>query len=265
MAYIGFILSILIGVILGLIGGGGAILTVPLVSHFFHVSTMEATTYSLIVVTFSSLMGVWKRRGQGLLDLKHAVLFLIPSMLTAFYLRSFVVHKLPADFIWQGRIWDTDGFMKLLLSFVMLLVALSMLRPMKIRPNRRGTTPILRIILLGLFTGTLSGVLGAGGGFIIVPILMTLGYDMRKAVANSMFIIVIQSTISLMGDFAANWEVINVNWYLAGTLTLLTMVGVIIGTHYQYKITGKILRRIFSGILFSVALFVGYNAIKILF
>lgn len=265
MAYLGFFISILIGVILGLIGGGGAILTVPLVSHFFHVSTMEATTYSLIVVTFSSLIGVWQRRGQGLLDLKHAILFLIPSMLTAFYLRSFVVHQLPTQFFWQGRAWDTDGFMKMLLCFVMLLVAISMLRPMKIRPNKRGTTPIVRIILLGLFTGTLSGVLGAGGGFIIVPILMTLGYDMRKAVANSMFIIVIQSTISLMGDFAANWDEIHVNWWLAASLTGLTMMGVLIGTHFQYKITGKVLRRFFAGILFSVALFVGYSAIEILF
>ena len=95
MAYLGFLISIFIGVILGLIGGGGAILTVPLVSQFFHISTVEATTYSLIVVTFSSLLGVWKRRGQGLLDLRHAVLFLIPSIFTAFYLSSFVVHQLP--------------------------------------------------------------------------------------------------------------------------------------------------------------------------
>ncbi len=265
MAYLGFIFSIFIGIILGLIGGGGAILTVPLVSHFFKVTTIEATTYSLIVVIFSSLVGVWQRRGQGLLDLKDAVLFLIPSMLTAFYLRSFVVHELPEVFKVYNHTVNTDGFMKLLLSFVMLLVALSMLRPMKIRPNKRGTTPIVRIILLGLFTGTLSGILGAGGGFIIVPILMTLGYDMRKAVANSMFIIVIQSSLSIMGDFAANYDKIHVNWSLAAALTLLTMLGVIIGTYYQYKITGKILRRIFSCILLSVALFVGYQAILLLF
>ena len=155
--------------------------------------------------------------------------------------------------------------MKLLLSVVMLLVALSMLRPMTIRPNKRGTTPILRIILLGLFTGALSGILGAGGGFIIVPILMTLGYDMRKAVANSMFIIVIQSTISLLGDFASNWEKININWPLAFTLTILTMLGVIIGTYFQYKITGKVLRRIFATILFSVSFFILYQAVQILF
>lgn len=253
--YLGFLLSVFIGVVLGLIGGGGAILTVPLVSHFFHVNMVEATTYSLIVVTFASLMGVWQRRGQGLLDLKDTLLFLIPSMLTALVLRSFVVHQLPEHFEWFSHTFTTDKVMKALLALVMFVVALSMLRPVKIKPNKKGTTPVLRIVLLGMVTGFLSGMLGAGGGFIIVPILMTLGYDMRKAVANSMFIIVIQSVLSLTGDFAANWDDIHIDWLLAGSLTALTVIGVLIGTHFQYKITGRKLRYIFAGILFAVSLF----------
>lgn len=264
MVFIGYLLSILIGLILGLIGGGGAILTVPLVSFFFGVTTVEATTYSLIVVSLASLVGVWKRRGQGLLDLKDSFLFLIPSMLTALLIRSFVVHQLPKSFTFYSIELLTDGLMKILLGVVMTIVAISMLRPMKIRPNKKGTTPIFRILILGIVTGFLSGMLGAGGGFIIVPILMTLGYDMRKAVANSMFIIVIQSTLSLTGDFLANWEEITVDWPLAMLLSGLTIIGVLIGTHFQNRITGKRLRLLFSSILFSVAFVEIFHALIIL-
>lgn len=254
MQLAGLFLAVVIGVILGLIGGGGSILTVPLVEYFFGESTYSATTYSLIVVTVASLFGVFQRIGKQLFAVREALIFVVPSMIVAFFIRAMVLEWIPQSFFIGEVPFSRDFLLSVLLALVMLFVAFRMMRPMKELVD--DTIPgITKILLMGALTGALSGFLGAGGGFIIVPILMGMGLEIRKAVATSMLIIVIQSVVALMGDVVSKAQTggLQLDWKLVFYLSALSVLGVFIGTLFQQKVTGKFLRRMFATVLIVVA------------
>lgn len=254
MQLIGLFLAVVIGVILGLIGGGGSILTVPLVEYCFDETTYVATTYSLIVVTLASLFGVFQRMGKQLFAVREAMIFVIPSMIVAFVIRSWVLHLIPQDFQLFGMPFTRDMLLSVLLALVMLFVAFRMFRPAPV-PQEEVNPGILKIVIMGAITGGLSGFLGAGGGFIIVPILISMGIEIRKAVATSMLIIVFQSAVALVGDVISKADEggLNLDWRLVAGLSALSIVGVFIGTLFQQKVTGKFLRRMFASVLIVVA------------
>ena len=254
MQLVGLFLAVVIGVILGLIGGGGSILTVPLVEYFFGETTYAATTYSLIVVTVASLFGVFQRIGKQLFAVREAMIFVLPSMVVAFLIRSFVIGWIPQEFFLFGHPFSRDILLSLLLALVMLFVAFRMFRPvdLTLEQERPGS---MKIVMMGILTGALSGFLGAGGGFIIVPILMSMGIEIRKAVATSMLIIVFQSTVALVGDMVskAGDGGLQLDWKLVVYLSVLSVLGVFIGTRFQQMVTGKFLRRMFASVLIIVA------------
>lgn len=266
MEIMGYILSVVIGLILGLIGGGGAILTIPLVIYFFNTSADLATSYSLVVVTFAALFGVIQRINKNLFALKEALVFVFPSMFLAFMLRKYRDIILPNEFDLFNLHFTREGVTNILLIVVMIYVGIHMLRSKKTKEHIELTTfSYTRTILLGVLTGCLSGFLGAGGGFIIVPILMTLGLDIKKAVATSMLIIVIQSAIALLGDYLSFDPNTSepYDWTLLGLLVVFTIAGVFIGTLLQHKITGKVLRLIFAWVLLIVAFGISIDRILI--
>lgn len=256
MFILGLFLAIVIGVILGLVGGGGAILTIPLVVYCFGETMDHATVYSLVVVTLASVFGVIQRIGKNLFAYKEALIFVFPSMFLAFIVSAYRKQILPEHFELFGTRFSRDLEISLLLVVVMSFVALRMLKPFKGNKHHGEKISWVRIVLLGILTGCLSGFLGAGGGFVIVPILMSLGLEIKKAVATSMLIIAIQSAIALLGNFLAfsTEEILSIDWKLVFLLALLSIVGVFIGTHLQRRITGKILRRMFAIILLVVAI-----------
>jgi len=253
----GLIISILIGIVLGLVGGGGSILTVPLVNYFFDTSMLLATTYSLIVVTASSLFGFTQRIASKEINFKIGFYFAVPSMLVAFSIRYWVMPLFPIQFSIFKFELSRDIVITSLLIIVMLYTAINMLRKKHVEQEQEAHTNrnFLSILIFGIFTGLLSGFIGAGGGFIIVPILMGLGLNMRTAVGTSMFIITIQSFVALIGDFF-NPEImeIGIDWKLVGLITALTIAGVFIGTKLQKKVPTIWLSRIFSFILMVVAI-----------
>ncbi len=258
MYVLGLFLSWVIGVILGLVGGGGAILTIPLVVYLFGQSTDTATTYSLVIVTFSSLVGVIQRFGTKQISYKEALLFVFPSMTLAFLIRRYRKLVIPHEFELFGINLTRDFVIDVLLVVVMLIVAYRMLisfreLEQKIRPISTG-----RIMFLGLITGGLSGFLGAGGGFIIVPILLGLGLETKRAIGTSLFIITIQSAIALLGDLSVTSveELMALDWELVFTLTFLSIAGVFIGTLLQRRISGRKLRMLFAGLLVVLAVLI---------
>ncbi len=261
MVYLGLFLSLLIGIVLGLVGGGGSILTVPLVDYFFDTSLLIATTYSLIVVTVASGTGVIQRLKSDQVDFRKGIVFAIPSMLTAFAIRGFVMPLFPVEFPLNGWMLSRDSVISVLLITVMLYTALSTFRKAKKDPKKEAarTAPIV-IIVFGVLTGMLSGFIGAGGGFIIVPILLRMGLDMKKAVGTSMFIICIQSAVALTGDLF-NDEIVSqpFNWFHLSMITVITVAGVFIGTYMQKFISGGVLRKVFSIVLILVALGLIWN------
>lgn len=252
MYIVGLILSLLIGLVLGLVGGGGSILTVPLVRYVFGETMLMATTYSLFVVAVSAAVGSIQRFKAGDVEAKSAIIFVIPSMLTAISIRLWVMTRIPKEFMLNGNEFERATIITILLIVVMAYTAIRTLRSKK-QPSTE-STPLWKIILFGVFTGLLSGFIGAGGGFIIVPILLGMGLDMKKAVATSMFIIAIQSGFALIGD-AYNPEIIEIgiNWPLLSAITAVTIVGVFIGNSLQKKISTTLLKKAFSILLLVVA------------
>lgn len=253
MYVLGLILSLFIGVVLGLVGGGGSILTVPLVHYVFGESMLLATTYSLFIVAISSGFGVLQRLKSGAIDFKNGLIFAFPSMITAFSIRLFVMPQFPLTFSISDFELSRDFVISILLIIVMFYTAFKTLLGKKKVVVESVST--ITIILFGVLTGLLSGFIGAGGGFIIVPILLRLGLDMRKAVGTSMLIICIQSFVALTGDFfnPEIYEGNGINWTLLLTLTGITILGVFLGTYLQKFLSGKILRKLFSYLLIVVA------------
>lgn len=254
MYIIGLIVSLFIGAVLGLVGGGGSILTVPLVHYLFGESMLLATTYSLFIVAVSSIFGVLQRLNSDSIDFKNGIVFAIPSMITAFFIRLWVMPQFPLTFEVSEFELSRDVVISILLIFVMFYTAITTLMGRK--RIVEGSISKTSIVLFGILTGFLSGFIGAGGGFIIVPILLRLGLTMKKAVGTSMLIISIQSFVALGGDFF-NPEVFagaGINWSLLLTLTIVTIIGVFIGSYLQNFLSGKVLRKVFSVLVIIVAI-----------
>lgn len=253
MQILGLFLALLIGLVLGLIGGGGAILTVPLVEYCFGQTTYAATTYSLIVVSIAAFFGVIQRLNHGLFAIREAIIFVIPSMIVAFCIRML---EIPEFIAFHGRVFSRDQLISFLLVIVMVFIAIRLLRKQKKTAETFVRPSTLKIISLGILTGAMSGFLGAGGGFIIVPILLGLGLDMKKAVATSMLIVTFQSAVALSGDFINKiipGELV-IDYPLVLLLSFLTIIGVFIGTILQRKVSVKFLRVMFASVLLMVAL-----------
>jgi uncharacterized membrane protein YfcA len=250
----GILISLLIGVVLGLVGGGGSILTVPLVHYFFGESMFLATTYSLFVVTVASGIGVLQRIKQNEVDFKKGVIFVIPSMVIAFGIRAFIMPMFPISFSLVEWELSRDIVITILLVIVMFYVGFRTLFSLK-TPSAK-TTSVTVIILFGVLTGALCGFIGAGGGFIIVPILLRMGMNMKRAVGTSLFIIMVQSAVALMGDLSTKeiMEEGGINWPILLSITAATVVGVYFGSRFQKKMTGTILRKIFSVLILMVAI-----------
>lgn len=253
MYLLGALISLLIGIVLGLVGGGGSILTVPLVHYLFGTNMLIATTYSLVVVTVAAGIGAAQRVKSGQIDFRQGVVFVIPSMLTALVIRGLVMPEIPKEFELSGIQFRRDLIIASLLILVMIYTAIRTLTS-KRTPSEEKASSVL-VIAYGILTGLLSGLIGAGGGFIIVPILLRLGLDMRKAVGTSMFIITIQSMVALIGDIF-NEEIYQqggLDWRILILITSFTVAGVFVGTYLQKRFSGKALRKIFAFVLLLVS------------
>ena len=254
MIVVGAFISLLIGIVLGLVGGGGSILTVPLVHYLFGTSMLLATTYSLIVVSVASGFGTIQRLKSKQVDFKQGLIFVLPSMTVAFVIRRFILPAIPESFEVTGFQMSLEIIIAVLLITVMLFTAFRTLFSRRVPSSEPAT--VVSVLLFGVLTGFLSGFIGAGGGFIIVPILIRLGMDIRKAVGTSMFIISIQSAVALSGD-VFNPQIAaegGIDWVLVSIITLLTVCGVFLGSYLQRYFSGKLLRRVFSFVLIAVAL-----------
>ena len=180
--------AVLIGVTLGLIGGGGSILTVPVLVYLLGIAPLLATSYSLFIVGTSSLVGALKTARLGLVEYRTAVIFGIPAILAVYMTRVYMVPAIPAEVTRMGNFIVTDRMaIMLLFAAMMILAAVSMIRPRKNRTETEGKQqfnyPL--ILLEGVGVGVLTGLVGAGGGFLIIPALVMLSkLPMKMAVGT---------------------------------------------------------------------------------
>jgi uncharacterized membrane protein YfcA len=255
MELIGYFVSILIGISLGLIGSGGSILTVPLLVYFFQVSPLLATTYSLAIVGISSIAGVISRIKQKLVDFKTIFIFGIPSIIGVFSSRKFILPAIP-ELIYGGPhfMLTKDHFIMLFFATLMFIAALSMILGEN-KKEQEGVLPVygFSLMLVGFCEGSLTGIVGAGGGFLIIPALVLLAkLPMKRAIASSLVIISIKSLVGFTGDLMHT----TVDWNFLSKIILLATAGIITGNYLNKKMEGAKLKKGFGFFVLAMAIII---------
>ena len=252
MELIGYLASILIGVSLGLIGSGGSILTVPLLVYLFQVSPLLATTYSLAIVGLSSIAGVISRLKQKLVDFKTILVFGAPSIVGVFLARKYLLPAIPEQMYGGPHFMLTKNhFIMLFFAMLMFIAALSMILG-KNKEEEEDALPVygFTLMLVGLVEGLLTGIVGAGGGFLIIPALVILAkLPMKKAIASSLVIISIKSLVGFSGDLLHT----AVDWSFLFKIILLATLGIITGNYLNKKMNGAKLKKGFGFFVLAMA------------
>tara|TARA_B000000475_G_scaffold28481_2_gene21822 strand:- start:59 stop:883 length:825 start_codon:yes stop_codon:yes gene_type:complete len=257
----GYFFAVLIGIILGLIGGGGSILAVPIFTYLFMIDEKLATGYSLFVVGCSALVGGFKQHQKGTVDFRIALIFGLPAILSVTAVRLFLIPIIPeelfaiGDVVISRRMGILGGF-----AVVMIPAALSMFK----RPKKnieKGNLKIVvfnypLILIVGVLIGSITGLVGAGGGFLIIPALVLFAnIDIKTAIGTSLTIVTLKSLIGfLLGDAL----VVNIDWGFLLPFTCLAIFGVFIGNYLGSYFDNSKLRKIFGYFIFVMAGFIIY-------
>ena len=260
MEVAGYFAAILIGVSLGLIGGGGSILTVPVLVYLMGTSPVLATAYSLFIVGLSALIGAGNFMREKLVSYRTAIVFGIPSTLAVFATRKWVVPAIP-DVIIEipGLVLSKDLFIMLLFAVIMILASYSMIKSGKKKGGSAGDEDstlefkYLKITLEGIVVGFFTGLVGAGGGFLIIPALVLLaGLPMKLAVGTSLLIIAVKSLFGFLGDLGNQ----PIDWGFLMGFSILSIAGIFIGSFLNKKVSGANLKVGFGYFVLLMAVFV---------
>lgn len=242
----GYILAILVGVSLGLIGSGGSILTVPIMVYILGVDPISATGYSLFVVGITSLLGGIKSFNHQKIEFKAVLFFGIPSITTVYLTRAYLMPLIPEIVLRTGDFQLTKPVVLMIIfAIIMVSASLSMIRSCKDCEEHIGNSKhdfnYLMIVLMGALVGIVTGLVGAGGGFLIIPVLVFFAkLPMKSAVGTSLFIIAINSAIGFIGF--VTYEHSAIDWSLLIKFTLLAVAGIFIGIFLSGKISGEKLK-----------------------
>ena len=256
MEILGYLAAIAIGVTLGLIGGGGSILTVPVLVYLFDLDPVTATGYSLFVVGSTAAVGAFRKYTKGLTIIRIGLVFGIPSLVGVFLARGVLVPMIPdVIFTLNGFALNKGMALMLLFAIVMLLVSVSMIRSKseeEIEIKKNWNYPL--IALEGVVVGVFTGLVGAGGGFLIVPALIFLtGIPMKWAVGTSLMIIAIKSVLGFGGDIMSGQVI---DWTFLILITTLAILGILIGSHLSNFVKGENLKKGFGYFVLVMAVFV---------
>lgn len=245
MEFLGYIASIGIGISLGLIGGGGSILTVPVLVYLFQIDPLLATSYSLFIVGSTSAVGAVPYFRNNLVDFQTALYFGLPSIITVFLTRLYIIEAIPNHLFQIGSFEITKNMgIMLLFAILMLFAALKMIKGNQVDESKKiSQRSVLPLVLQGAAVGFISGLVGAGGGFLIIPALIIFNQmPMKKAVGTSLLIIAANSLFGFIGKLDFHL----INWTFLLTLSGIAITGILIGSKLSQKIDGKKLKPAFG-------------------
>ncbi|WP_341214599.1 sulfite exporter TauE/SafE family protein [uncultured Wocania sp.] len=255
----GYVGALLIGVVLGLIGGGGSILTVPILVYALSLNPVIGTAYSLFVVGTTSLVGAIKNMIKGMVDVKTAIIFAIPAFIAVYLTRAFLIPAVPDELFKISDFMVTKNLaIMLFFAIIMLLASVSMIRSngKETDENSEIKYNYPLIIIEGLVVGTITGIVGAGGGFLIIPALVLLAkLPMKTAVATSLLIIAIKSLIGFLGDV----QNLEIDWSFLLLFTAISVVGIFIGIWLNKFIDGKKLKKAFGWFVLIMGIYIIYK------
>ena len=261
MEIIGYLGAIVVGVLVALVGAGGSILTVPILVYLLHVPPVAATGYSLLIIGITSLISTFGYMYRKMINYRIVVLFGIPSVIAVYLTRRFLVPMIPNEIYEQGNLLITkDSFLMLLLGVLIMLSAFSMISVKKnyqpnISPQKVSSFQYSRMILIeGVIIGTLTGFVGTGGGFMIIPALVILcQVPIKTAVGSALLIAAFKSGIGFLGEIGNNP---NIDYELIGVFTGLALIGIAIGSFLSQKVSGYRLRNAFGYFILVIAIFI---------
>jgi len=254
-----FVASLCIGLSLGFIGAGGSILTIPVFVYVLKKDPLSSGVYSMFVVGVSSMAGGIQSMFNKLVDFKVMLAFGIPSVTGALIARKIIFPSIPAQLFSIGSFsLSKDILFMLLLSSLMFLSAVRMLKPaMPAKQIEQADQPATVLLLLqGLFVGIITGLVGIGGGFLIVPALCFLAkLPMKKAIGTALLIITANSSISFLSSYGS----LDIDWILLSKFSLGAVIGILAGTRLSKKIQAGYLKKIFGWIVLSIAFYIVYK------
>ena len=254
MELVGCIALIAVGVILGLTGGGGSVLSLPILVYLLSVDVILASAYSFFIVGTTSIIGVFLKHKDNSIDLKTSLIFGVPSLLAVFLTRKWIVPNIPEIIIASEsfQITKREFFLSLIgivitLSGIMLLIKFS---KQELKPV---TENIFFITAAGCIVGLLSGLTGIGGGFLILPALLLLrSIPFKTAVGTTLLIVASNSIIGFIGDLLSY----SIDWIYLVSITGFAVGGIVIGNMSNKIIPVTSLQKIFSWITFLIGCFI---------
>lgn len=261
MEILGFALAALVGISLGLIGGGGSILTVPILVYVMGVSPILATSYSLFIVGSTAMVGAFNNWRKGFVQIKTALLFGLSSISTVFITRKFIIPAIPKHILTVGRFELTQNILTMVLFAILMLVAsIAMIRngnkkevEQQIDKLQVKKINLPKLLMYGIAIGLATGLLGAGGGFLLIPTLVLLvGLPMKEAVGTSLLIIALNSLIGFTGDLGH----FVIDWLFLAKITAIAVAGIFIGGYLSKKIDGAKLKKAFGWFVLIMGIYI---------
>jgi len=259
MEIAGYLLASLVGVSLGLIGGGGSILTVPILVYLMGINPVLATSYSLFIVGSTSLVGAVNNYSRGFVNIRTAFLFGISSIVTVFITRKVLMPKIPSVLYQSTDFVFTQSMATMVLfAILMLLASIAMIRSDEddietISTGAFNRNDIYKLLLNGILIGLVTGLLGAGGGFLVIPALvLILRMPMKEAVGTSLLIIALNSLIGFTGDLGH----VAIDWKFLISITLIAVAGIFVGGFLAKKIDGEKLKKAFGWFVMAMGIYI---------
>lgn len=258
MEILGYLGAIIVGLTLGLFGAGGSILTVPVLYYLFHIETELSTAYSLFIVGFTALIGAIPNMRRGTISYKTAIIFSIPSLIAVYLTRTFLLKAIPDNLFQIGNLAVTkDIGLLLFFAIIMIVAAISMIRQRKVADpvyDEKQHFNYPMIISEGLVIGTITGLVGAGGGFLIIPALVVFAkLPMRMAVGTSLLIIAIKSMVGFAGDLQVGQ---NIDWEFMLIFSALTVAGILFGSWLSKFVNSNKLKGAFGWFVLLMGVFI---------
>jgi len=251
----GYFAAIFVGMTLGIIGAGGSILTVPVLVYLFGITPTLATAYSLFVVGLTALVGSTTYMRQKLVSHKTALIFAIPSFVTVFMTRKFIMPAIPTElFVLYDKVITKDLAIMVLFALLMLTASFSMIRGGGSHPEERvHKFDYMLILVEGFGVGLLTGLVGMGGGFLIIPALVVFAkLPMKMAVGTSLLIIAANALVGFTGDLGTT----PIDWFFLVKFSTFTVAGIVVGSYLGRFFSSARLKPMFGWFVLVMGIYI---------
>jgi len=248
MEILGYICSVIIGLTLGVLGSGGSILTVPVLVYLMHYNPLVATGYSLFIVGLTSISGAFSYMKKDLVDYKTAVVFAVPSFISVYIVRRYILSLIPPVVFHSGNfVLKKEVLIMLVFGVLMISAAYSMIRNKKYEQEEEKHSGIFNypmILTQGFLVGAMTGLVSVGGGFLIIPSLVIFGrVPIKMAVGTSLVIIATNAFIGFLGDLSNQ---LVIDWTFLFKFCLFSVVGIVLGSNIARHISAARLKPLFG-------------------